>query len=467
MSELPAVEGSEDIVDVNESTQRRQYAKWLAIAVTLAIIAGVFFWSQLKSAPRSDHKDDPARILATADAASGAEVSPEATAAELAQRATQLEQELAQQRAQNVELTQRAAAVENQLQADRQDAMRTISALETRTAAPSPPVAAPAVSLGGAAAPAQVSAAPPSSAGFGPNPFTDGGSAGFVGGAPPPPPPPPRRTIGTIRASTTQAATPISNPGSTSLPAARSGGGQASASGSAGQGQGGSPVTGSLQVFDTGKVVPPNSYARAKVLVGVDAAAGVRDSADPKPVVFRIVGPAVSVGVNGRFQETDIRGCMINGAAYGELSSEKVYVKLQRITCPVGQNRHAVGTVEGFVTHKGKAGVRGTVISREGNLTQRAMIAGTLQGLGSGLSANFNRNGAGGVGGGLSGLLGTEKLSASEIAQASVGQGVSNAASMLADYYIKRAEQYQPVIEMPTGVEVELVFLSGIQIKGD
>ena len=37
---------------------------------------------------------------------------------------------------------------------------------------------------------------------------------------------------------------------------------------------------------------------------------------------------------------------------------------------------------------------------------------------------------------------------------------------MLADYYVKRAEQYQPVVEMPTGIEVELVFLSGFEIGG-
>ena len=43
---------------------------------------------------------------------------------------------------------------------------------------------------------------------------------------------------------------------------------------------------------------------------------------------------------------------------------------------------------------------------------------------------------------------------------------MANAASTLADYYIKRAEQYQPVIEMPTGIEVEIVFLSGFQIRG-
>jgi conjugal transfer pilus assembly protein TraB len=54
-------------------------------------------------------------------------------------------------------------------------------------------------------------------------------------------------------------------------------------------------------------------------------------------------------------------------------------------------------------------------------------------------------------------------LTDSQIAQATLGTGISNASSMLADYYIKRAEQYQPVIEMPTGLQVELVFLDGFR----
>ena len=32
-------------------------------------------------------------------------------------------------------------------------------------------------------------------------------------------------------------------------------------------------------------------------------------------------------------------------------------------------------------------------------------------------------------------------------------------------YLIERAEQYQPVIEMPTGVDVEIVFLEGVYVR--
>jgi hypothetical protein len=43
--------------------------------------------------------------------------------------------------------------------------------------------------------------------------------------------------------------------------------------------------------------------------------------------------------------------------------------------------------------------------------------------------------------------------------------GFEKAATILSDYYIKRAEQYQPVIDVPTGVEVEIVFQEGVDLN--
>lgn len=86
-----------------------------------------------------------------------------------------------------------------------------------------------------------------------------------------------------------------------------------------------------LVVEDSPDYLPPNSYAPARVIVGVDASAGVASQTDPLPVVLRITGPARSVLQNGRVLTTRLQGCVINGAARGDLSSEKVYVKLARM----------------------------------------------------------------------------------------------------------------------------------------
>jgi len=219
---------------------------------------------------------------------------------------------------------------------------------------------------------------------------------------------------------------------------------------------------GNTTYTDSINYLPPNSFARAKVIVGVDASAGVNSQTDPLPVVLRVTGPARSVYQNGRLLTTKIEGCLVNGAARGDLSSEKVYVKLQKMTCPQPGGRYAVSEVKGFIAFGGKTGVRGRVVSREGSLVTQAFIAGLAGGFGRGFSANAN-----------SVFQGTnvttngqrDKLSTGEILEGGFGEGVAQSGDMVSKYLIERAEQYQPVIEMPTGIDVEIVFLEGVYVR--
>lgn len=219
---------------------------------------------------------------------------------------------------------------------------------------------------------------------------------------------------------------------------------------------------GNTTYTDSVNYLPPNSFARAKVIVGVDASAGVNSQTDPLPVVLRVTGPARSVYQNGRLLTTKIEGCLVNGAARGDLSSEKVYVKLQKMTCPQPGGRYAVSEVKGFLAFGGKTGVRGRVVSREGSLVTQAFIAGLAGGFGRGFSANAN-----------SVFQGTNittngqrsKLSTGDILEGGFGEGVAQSGDMVSKYLIERAEQYQPVIEMPTGIDVEIVFLEGVYVR--
>jgi conjugal transfer pilus assembly protein TraB len=217
-----------------------------------------------------------------------------------------------------------------------------------------------------------------------------------------------------------------------------------------------------LIVEDSPDYLPPNSYAPARVVVGVDASAGVASQTDPLPVVLRITGPARSVVQNGRVLTTRLEGCVINGAARGDLSSEKVYVKLARMTCDQPGGRVAVSEVKGFISFAGKSGVRGRVVSREGNLVSQALLAGIVGGFGRGFSANANSVFSTGR---PTGEGSAAKLSGSDILGGGLGQGAGDAADTVSKYLIERAEQYQPVVEMPTGIDVEVVFLDGVYVR--
>jgi conjugal transfer pilus assembly protein TraB len=217
---------------------------------------------------------------------------------------------------------------------------------------------------------------------------------------------------------------------------------------------------------EDGSYVPPNAHATAHVLVGVDMSTGVRLSADPKPVLLRITGPAYSVAGEGDRQLTDLTGCLVNGAAHAELASERVYVQLQKITCERPGGEVAETQVQGYVAQLGKVGIRGRVVSREGDIVEKALIAGVIGGFGRGVSRNTDLVLGGGALGAGNTILSDRELSAGEIAAGGFGEGLSTAADTVSDYLIDRAEQYQPVIEMPTGIDVEIVFLSGFLARG-
>ena len=213
----------------------------------------------------------------------------------------------------------------------------------------------------------------------------------------------------------------------------------------------------------TSGYVPAGSYAEAVVIAGADASAGVQSQGDPRPVLLRLTSPAYGAAVDGTAETTDVEGCTVTGAAYGDLSSEKVYVRLQTMAC-AGEASGTVieTTVSGFVAGGGQAGVRGAVVSREGALVQRAFLAGLFSGFGESASQAF-RPQAVLAGGGTATFANTDL---DDIGRAGLGSGVGTAGEEISDYLIRRAEQYQPVIQLAAGTPVTVVFLEGAWLDG-
>ena len=209
--------------------------------------------------------------------------------------------------------------------------------------------------------------------------------------------------------------------------------------------------------------LPAGSHATAVVIAGVDASAGVVSQGDPRPVLLRVTGRAWTAAEDGEAQSVDLAGCTITGAAHGELSSEKVYVRLQTLTCAGPEPGTVVETaVAGFVAGTGKAGVRGPVVSREGALVERAFLAGLVSGAGQGVATAFSPA-AIATGGNRAAVANTGMA---DIGRAGIGAGAGSAGSRVSDYLIRRAEQYQPVIQLRAGTEVTVVFLEGTRLDG-
>ena len=209
--------------------------------------------------------------------------------------------------------------------------------------------------------------------------------------------------------------------------------------------------------------LPAGAHASAIVLAGVDASAGVSSQGDPRPVLLRITGPAWTAAEDGAAMRVDVDGCTVTGAAHGDLSSEKVYVRFRTMTCAGPEPGTVIETdVAGFVAGSGKTGVRGPVVSREGALVEKAFLAGMVSGVGQGVAQAFQPQAVAAGAGGAA----VANTSLSDIGRAGLGSGASSAGQKVADYMIRRAEQYQPVIQLQAGTKVTLVFLEGARIDG-
>ena len=211
--------------------------------------------------------------------------------------------------------------------------------------------------------------------------------------------------------------------------------------------------------------LPAGSHAEAVVLAGVDASAGISSQGDPRPVLLRLTGPAwtaaPSASEDAAALSVDLAGCTVTGAAHGDLSSEKVYARLRTLTCAGPEPGTVVETrVAGFVANAGKAGVRGPVVSREGALIEKAFLAGLVSGVGQGVSQAFQPQAA------ASGAAALANTGLADIGRAGIGAGAASAGQKVADYLIRRAEQYQPVIQLRAGTRVTVVFIEGARLDG-
>lgn len=212
--------------------------------------------------------------------------------------------------------------------------------------------------------------------------------------------------------------------------------------------------------FNTSEYLPAGSYVSAVVISGVDASVGLSSQADPRPILFRINGQARSAVHNDKELEVGLKGCIVTGAASGDLSSEKVFVRLLKMTCAHDDESVIETEVKGYASAVGKAGVRGPVTSREGDLVVKSFFAGLAGGVGSGVAQRMTTPAT------IVGGIATEEPTTKDIVGQGLGRGLESSADRIADYLIDRAEQYQPVITIAAGINVELIFHDGVYLDG-
>ena len=114
--------------------------------------------------------------------------------------------------------------------------------------------------------------------------------------------------------------------------------------------------------------------------------------------------------------------------------------------------------MKGYIADQtGKAGVRGRLVSKQGQVLANALVAGVASGIGTAFAQSSMTTST-------SALGSTQTIKDGEQLQAGIGTGVGNALQQLSKYYISLAEKMFPIIEVDAGQPVDIVITKGVSV---
>jgi conjugal transfer pilus assembly protein TraB len=155
-----------------------------------------------------------------------------------------------------------------------------------------------------------------------------------------------------------------------------------------------------------------------------------------------------------------IKECFVVGAGYGDVSSERAYIRTESLSCVMRDGTALDIPVKGYVAGEdGKAGMRGRLVSKQGQILANALLAGVASGIGTAFQQGATTLS-------VSPLGATSTVDPDKQLQAGVGSGVGKALDRLAQYYISLAEKVFPVIEVDAGRTVDVVITTGVSLPG-
>ena len=178
------------------------------------------------------------------------------------------------------------------------------------------------------------------------------------------------------------------------------------------------------------------------------------EEADPEAEKVTITLPSGSI----------LSGVLMTGM---DLSSERAYMRAERISCVRNDGTILESTLDAYATGEdGKAGVRGRLVSKQGQVIARSLMAGFMEGAAGAFdvrqvpSINITRGNEDGT----AGSPVYEQAFNSNVLQGAAARGAGSAMERIADYYLAMAENIFPIIEIDAMREVDFIVKRGMTV---
>ncbi len=197
--------------------------------------------------------------------------------------------------------------------------------------------------------------------------------------------------------------------------------------------------------------VPAGTFAKVVFLTGFDAPTGGQAQGNALPVVMRVKS---FMTLPNKFK-SNLKECFIIGNGYGDMASERAYIRIERLSCVLRDGKVLETKVKGHVAGEDASfGLRGRVVSKQGQLIAKSFFSGLFGGIGQNIAEqnSIQQTSALGV---------VTTYDPNKTVESGLASGLASSSQKLADFWLSQANSIFPIIEISAGRVGEVFLMEG------
>lgn len=204
--------------------------------------------------------------------------------------------------------------------------------------------------------------------------------------------------------------------------------------------------------------IPAGSQFDGVLLNGLDAPTSGIAKQHPVPSVMRIKTDAI---LPNRYRY-DVKECFAMISGFGELSTERVQFRTVVLSCIRNDGGVIEAKIEGYVVGEdGRLGMRGRLISKQGQIIAKSFVAGFFSGIGQAMAPvsvpQLNTNPGG-----------TQQVQTPNIGAlttAGTARGIADSSRQISQFYMDMAREMTPVVEVDANRHATIILEKGVEMS--
>lgn len=209
----------------------------------------------------------------------------------------------------------------------------------------------------------------------------------------------------------------------------------------------------SIEFPDTKTLVQSGTILRGILLNGMRVSTGEGAQVNPNNFTLQVI----TEGWLPNYKQAQYKDCVIHGAAYGDMASERAVARLERMSCTWeegGLDKSVVTDIVGYVVDPyGQEGMGGKIIRRDIEQTARAFWFKFLGSMGDAFSKAAGQQ-----------LITPEgnmlrAFDKKQIAETSVYSGMGGGFELMAELAAKKIDKLSDIIEIDGGTAYDIVII--------